>query len=167
MIVGGAAALGGYTTGFAGFSGEGGSRLTPEQEEWHREHDRCDPVQRAGQFVGRGLVSLGGLTTQVGIGISIGGVGIAGFGALTGNVPAAVVGTRVIATGGQIASIGTLIAAGGATLMALSGSGKEAVVELGTIAFTSRIPKSLGREAAEQAVHAGLNKIVPEIKSCD
>lgn len=98
--------------------------------------------------------------------MAVAGTGLAAGSAATLQPEGVLAGGALVGDGLVATSVGSAITVSGATLTALSGSGKESATQLGAIALTRRIPKGLGRETASKAISESLNSVLPEFKSC-
>lgn len=110
-------------------------------------------------------MDVGGTITDIGLGLGAGGFLTAGFGTLTLNPAAVLIGGGLVAAGATFAGVGGLITVGGASLMALGGAGKEAAKEIGTQVLTRRIPEGVVKDAVGKGIGELLDQI-PEINQC-
>lgn len=145
--------------------GVGSEPLLPQKKD---DLPPCNIAQRAVQGLGRFAVDVGGSLTQIGIGGTLLGAGIAGASASTIILaPGGVLLGGSIATGSaSVAAGGGLITTYGAAAMALGGSGKEAVKVGVSQALTRFIPSPTLKGLAGEAIESGLDKVLPEIRSC-
>lgn len=148
---------------------DGSSRCRPALAVKTPQNDSslppCDMVQRGGQALGQFAVDVGGGVSDVGLATASAGFVTAGASVAIANPAGVLVGGALVADGGTATGVGGLITAGGATLMALSGSGKEAVKELATRVLTRRIPSNYVKDVVGKGVGFVLD-ILPEIRTC-
>lgn len=136
---------------------------------------KCDSTQRAGQWLGNGLTELGGYITNGGLIVTGAGVVTAVGGGLVaasgpqGFLPGLAIGTaglNITAAGAQITGFGGLVTVAGGTISALSGSGKDAAVELASRVTTRVLPNGPIRDYGQAAASAVFDAVIPEINSC-
>lgn len=135
----------------------------------------CDAVQKAGQWLGNVVSEGGSYVTNAGLLMTGGGLAIAGVGglaAVTGpesflpGLAVGVAGLNVAAQGSAVTGHGGLIQAAGATISVVSGSGKDAVVELSSQMATRVLPNGLVKDFRGAAANALFDAIEPELRSC-
>jgi hypothetical protein len=127
--------------------------------------EHCDALQRGGQALGKFAAEVGGGVSDVGLVTAGAGVATAVISAAALNPAGVLIGGALVEDGATIGTVGGLITAGGATLMALSGSGKEAAKSLATRILTRRIPSGPLKRLAGKAIGKVMNYL-PEIRSC-
>jgi RHS repeat-associated protein len=140
-----------------------GKGLTPVPQK--NDLPPCNALQRGGQALGKFAADVGGSVSDVGLVVGGAGVVTVGVSGAMLNPAGVLIGGAMVVDGGTATGVGGLITAGGATLMALSGSGKEAAKELGTRVLTHRIPSGPLKDWVGKGVGAMLD-LLPEIKSC-
>ena len=159
----------------------GGGRFTPRRPSARGGRlpqsiivkDPCSAAQKAGQWLGSAIGKVGSFGTNVGLGTTAVGIGTTGLGigiGATGNLPVGLgvglAGLGTIDIGAQITGYSGLVTAAGATISAISGAGKPAIVEGLSRASTAIIPAGPIKDFAQEAVSRGLNAIVPEVDAC-
>lgn len=151
--------------------GEGGDNSTAPQRIGLDE--KCSPAQNAGQWLGRNIAKIGALGTNVGLGGTAVGVVTTGAGiaiGATGDLPVGLavgfVGLGIVDVSAEITAYSGLITVAGASISAISGSGKPAAVEGLSRLSTSIIPPGPIRDFASDGMSKLLNLVVPDIQSC-
>ena len=138
----------------------GGSDEEPE------EKIPCNSTQRGGQIVGNALTSAGGTIAQAGLFGSIAATTAAWAGARSGNLAVTYRAVRILPFTAAATIAGSAISVGGATLSAVSGSGRTAIAQLAAISATNRIPNPITQQIASQAIEGALERALPEVRSC-
>lgn len=135
--------------------------------------EKCSMAQNAGQWLGDKIGKLGALGTNIGLGGTAVGLGTMGVGigvGATGNLPVGLgigfVGLGITAISAEVTAYSGLVTVGGATISAISGSGKPAIVEGLARLSTRIIPSGPIKDFAAEAISKGLNAVVPEVRSC-
>jgi hypothetical protein len=129
--------------------------------------------QNAGQWLGKNIAKLGALGTNaglagtaVGLGTTAVGVGVGATGNLPTGLTIGFVGLGITSISAQVTAYSGLVTVGGATISAISGSGKPALVEGLTRLSTKAIPSGALKDFVSEGISKGLNSVVPEVKSC-
>jgi hypothetical protein len=130
------------------------------------EPNDCTSLQKAAQRLGSQAVRLGGISVKAGVVGQVTGLGIATIGASRLNPNVTIGGGYLTYQASKVTLFGGLLTAGGATLMTIGGSGKEAVVELTSRALTRAVPAGPSRDAFAQILEPAIRFVVPDIKAC-
>jgi RHS repeat-associated protein len=142
------------------------ARRDERDHEAEDDVEQCDTAQRGGQAVGKFATEVGGLTTQLGIGLGLGSTALAAYGAKKGNWGLVLLGVYGLEGAAKLTGAGGMITAGGATLSAVSGSGKNAAIELAVLSATFKLPSGVVKETISEVASNTLGAIVPEIEAC-